>query len=124
MPTYFADTYALIEYLRGNARFSHYIEGEEWSTSLFNLLELYYAVLRDNGEDAADAAYAGFRRRVAEITDDDVREGMRLRLRQRAKKLDLSYADAIGYAVSVRLKSAFLTGDSAFADLPGVRFVR
>lgn len=123
MTTYFADTYALIEYLRGSEDYSPYIEECDWATSLLNLIEMYYAVLRDNDQDAADKAYAGFRRRVVEITDIDVAEGMKLRLLQRARRLDLSFTDAIGYAMAKRLRSDFLTGDRAFSGFNGVRFV-
>ncbi len=123
MTKYFADTYALVEYLRGNKHYVSYVEKEEWITSLLNVIELYYAVLWDNDERAAETAYHGFRRRAVEITDDDVTEGMRLRLGQRARNTNLSYADAIGYAMAIRLKSEFLTGDKAFSNLRGVLFV-
>ena len=59
-----------------------------------------------------------------EFGDDDVKDGMKRRLELRKKKLDLSYADAIGYAVSLRLMLMFLTGDDAFKNLEKVEFVR
>ena len=93
-------------------------------TSLLNLIELYYAVLRDNDEAEADRVYSALRRRAVEITDSDVREGMRFRMRQKARRVDLSYADAIGYAIAERRGSRFLTGDSAFSGIRGVEFVR
>lgn len=123
MTTYFADTYAIIEYLRGNRGYAPYIEKEAWATSLLNLIEMYYAVLRDNDEESAERAYSGFRRRAVEITDSDVAEGMKLRLGQKARKVDLSYTDAIGYAIAVRRGSSFLTGDKTFSGFQGVRFV-
>jgi len=49
---------------------------------------------------------------------------MKRRLELRKKKLDLSYADAIGYAVSLRLMLMFLTGDEAFKNLENVEFVK
>ena len=49
---------------------------------------------------------------------------MRRRLELRKKKLDLSYADAIGYVVSLRLMLMFLTGDDAFKNLEKVEFVK
>ena len=59
-----------------------------------------------------------------EFGDDDVKDGMKRRLELRKKKLDLSYADAIGYAVSLRLMLMFLTGDDAFKNLEKVEFVK
>jgi len=56
--------------------------------------------------------------------DEDVKDGMRRRLELRKKKLELSYADAIGYAVSLRLMLMFLTGDDAFKNLEKVEFVK
>jgi hypothetical protein len=56
--------------------------------------------------------------------DEDVRDGMKRRLELRKKKLDLSYADALGYAVSLRLMLKFLTGDDAFKNLENVEFVK
>jgi len=91
---------------------------------MLNLIETYYAVLRDNGEREAELAYSTFRHRAVEITDADVREGMKLRLRTRARKVDLSYADAIGYAMATRTGAKFLTGDRAFSGMKGVEFVR
>jgi len=49
---------------------------------------------------------------------------MRRRLELRKKKLELSYADAIGYAVSLRLMLMFLTGGDAFKNLEKVEFVK
>jgi predicted nucleic acid-binding protein len=121
---YFADTYALVEYLRGSKSYAPLIDDENWVTSLLNLTELYYAVLRDNDEKSADAALLAFRRRAVDVMDDDIKEGMKVRLRQRAKRVDLSYADGIGYAIARRRGAIFLTGDSAFADLDGGDLVR
>lgn len=124
LSSFFADTYALVEYLRGNEGYAGFIEGEGWSTSILNLIELYYAVLRDNDESSADEAYSAFRRRAVEVTDADVREAMKLRLRLKARRLDLSYADAIGYAIARRRGDDFLTGDRVFTGLEGVKLVR
>jgi hypothetical protein len=49
---------------------------------------------------------------------------MKLRLSARARKVDFSYADAIGYAMSGRLRLRYLTGDDAFKGLPNVEFVK
>ena len=45
MACYYADTYALVEILRGSSAYERYA-GEELVTSEFNLLELAYALTR------------------------------------------------------------------------------
>lgn len=87
-------------------------------------METYYAVLRDYGEAAADRAYSATAKYSVEFEDEDVKRSMKKRLELRRKKLDLSYADALGYILSFKLKVRFLTGDNAFKDLDNVEFVK
>ncbi len=87
-------------------------------------METYYAVLRDYGEVAAEKAYSATAKYAIEFGDDDVKDGMKRRLELRKKRLDLSYADALGYAVSLRLRLKFLTGDEAFKNLDNIEFVK
>ncbi len=87
-------------------------------------METYYAVLRDYGEAAAEKAYSATAKYTVEFGDEDVKDGMKRRLELRRKKLDLSYVDALGYTVSLRLRVKFLTGDDAFKDLENVEFVK
>ncbi len=120
---FFLDTYAILEYLRGNAEYLDRISGAELTTSLLNLMELYYIFLRDHGEKAAESVYSAYRHYQAEATDEDVRSGMALKLRMKSKRISLSYADALGYAIAERLGIRYLTGDDAFRGLPNVEFV-
>ena len=53
-----------------------------------------------------------------------MKEGMKRRLELRRMKKNLSYADALGYTVSLRLRARFLTGDKAFEDLENVEYVK
>jgi predicted nucleic acid-binding protein len=87
-------------------------------------METYYAVLRDYGGVAAEKAYSATAKYAIEFGEEDVKDGMKRRLDLRKKRLDLSYADALGYALSLRLKLKFLTGDEAFKDLENVEFVK
>lgn len=121
---FFLDTYAILEYLRGNDRYLNRISGAEFATSIFNLVELYYIFLREHGAKAADGVYSAYRHFLAELADEDVRGGMALKLRMKSKGIGLSYADALGYAISERLGMRFLTGDDAFKGLPNVEFVK
>jgi predicted nucleic acid-binding protein len=87
-------------------------------------MEVYYAVLRDYGEDEAERAYSANAKYVVEFGDEDVKEAMKKKLLLQRKKTNLSYADALGYTVASRLKLKFLTGDPAFESLENVEFVK
>ncbi len=88
-------------------------------------MEIYYAVLRDFGEAAGEKAYSATAKYAIEFKDDDVKNAMKKRLELRRKKRpNLSYSDALGYALSVRLRVKFLTGDDAFKGLENVEFVK
>jgi predicted nucleic acid-binding protein len=123
---FFLDAYAMVEYLRGNKRFAGLVASEaRRATSVMNLVELYYLVLREHGsEEEADGALAAFGQFESQVTAEDIRNGMKMRLSARARKTGFSYADAIGYAMSSRLGMKYLTGDDAFKSLPNVEFVK
>lgn len=112
------------EYLRGNNAYKRYFSANELSTSLLNLIELYYILLKDEGEDEAEKAHVAFAQYLVEITNDDVKRGMKFRLACKAKKENISYADAVGYSLAERLGARFLTGDDAFQEKPQVEFVK
>jgi len=48
---------------------------------------------------------------------------MDLRLKMKRAGCNLSYADALGYSLSRKLRVKFLTGDSAFKGLPNVEYL-
>ena len=123
---FFLDTYAMIEYLRGNRKYLGLMTSEgRRATSIMNLVELYYLVLRERGEEsAADSALTAFGQFETHVIAEDIRKGIKLRLSARARKVDFSYADAIGHAISGRLALRYLTGDDAFKGLPNVEFVK
>ena len=120
----YIDTYAMIEYLNGNRDYAKYFKGQSLVTSILNLGELYYLLLRDSGEMMADRAYLAFANYQTPITEQDVKDGMKFRLRLKAQRVNLSYADAIGYSIAQRDKARYLTGDDAFKALSGVEFVK
>ena len=124
MIRFFLDTFALVEYLSGNRKFVRYVEDEEWTTSILNLMEPHFVTLRDHSEEYADKVHLAFRPGLSDITDEDVKEGMLARLRSKARRLDFSHADAVGYVMAKRIRSMFLTGDNAFSCLPGAEFVK
>ena len=89
-------------------------------TSVWNLVELYLAILRDRGEDEAQRQFARFRTIAIDPEDGWLFEAMGLKVR----RPKLSYADAIGYTAARRIGARFLTGDEAFRRLPDVEFCR
>ena len=116
---YFFDTYALIEITKKNPNFALYFN-EDISTSSYNLIELYYSILRDLGEHEAKSAYYKFKNTAIGIFDEVIFEAMKLKL----KNKNLSYVDCIGYSLSIKNNLKFLTGDKAFRNMDNVEFVQ
>ena len=125
MARYYADTYALLEILKGNPAYERYA-GEELVTSEFNMLELAYALTRDYGEEKAVKILRVVRAfvTIAQPRDEDYARASRLRLELRKQGRNLSLIDALGYVLAKRLNIRFLTGDREFIDLDGVEYVR
>ena len=58
------------------------------------------------------------------LSDDDIKHGMRFRLEMKLKKKNLSYVDALGYIIAKKNKIKFLTGNNEFKNLENVEFVK
>jgi len=121
---YIYDTYAVLEYISGNRKYARYFEEDYGFLTVLNLMEIYYAVLSQFGEEAAEKAYSATASFLREFDEEDVKESMKLRLKLRRQGLNVSYADALGYHLSLRLKIKFLTGDIVFKGLENIEFVR
>jgi len=121
MNGYFMDTYALIEITKGNKNYEKFID-MPLSTSVLNLYELYYILLRDFNEEAAKRYFYKFKQMVIKITDESIFDASLIK--NSNKKKDLSYADALGYALSQENGLKFLTGDKEFRDFENVEFVK
>ena len=87
-------------------------------------MEIYYAILKDYGEAEAEKAYSAAGKYLVEFDEEDVKEAMRRRLQFRRKRLNLSYEDALGYTVAIRLGARFLTGDKEFETLDNVEYLK
>jgi len=118
---YFADTYALIELLGGNQNYKPYLDCI-LITSRFNLVELYYYLLKDHGKKIADKYLEIYSKIVVPITLTSIKRGMDFKLKR--KKSKLSYADCVGYAIALEFGIKFLTGDNKFERLSNVEFVK
>ncbi|MBI5001173.1 MAG: type II toxin-antitoxin system VapC family toxin [Euryarchaeota archaeon] len=122
MAEYFYDSYAIIEYLRGNRAFQKYFKEPRGVTTRFNLIEVYCRLLDD--PDFAEEVYSSFSSVLVDPTDGQLKRAMVMRRELKGKGLNISYADAIGYLVARDRKARFLTGDNEFKDVPHVEFVK
>src|SRR3989338_5064994 len=109
MTAYFLDTYALIEVVKGSPAYTKYAKVEGY-TSLLNLYEFYFLLLRSHGEAVAKEKFDLFKQVRIEIRDAHIFLAASFKLMH--NKLDISYADALGYAIAEAEGLHFLTGDN------------
>ena len=114
---YFLATYAIIEYLKGNPKFTQIIDTQKIVTSNFQLMELYYYGLKEFNEKIAETFYEGFSNYLISIPENSLKNAMKIRLELQRKKINISYVDAIGYQYSIDNDLKFVTGDIAFKNL-------
>lgn len=119
---FFLDTYALYEFALGNENYKEYFAGVESITTIMNLYELHYTLLRENLKLIAEDFFERFLPICVELEPKLIKEAALFRLQN--KKLGLSYVDALGYIAAKRHYVLFLTGDDAFEKLPNVEFVK
>ena len=120
--TLFFDTYALYALARGWPSYAAYAKGKEIVTTIMNLYELYYVLLRDAGYDLAEVVFQQLRPCCTQITPDVVQTAAHVK-REFAKR-GLSYVDCLGYAIAREQGIPFLTGDEGFKTITGVEFVK
>lgn len=118
---YFCDTYALIEIIGGNPKYKKFLK-KILITSRYNLMELYYAFLRDYDEKTADKYFDTWSAFVIHIPQGTIKNAMKFKLLH--KKDKMSYTDCIGYIFSIENGIMFLTGDIKFKNLEHVEFAR
>ena len=118
---YFFDTYAIIEIIKKNEKFAPY-EKEEITTSVLNIGELYYALLRDFDEKTADMWIEKLRPVSVSIDIDTVVEAMKFKSKNKDK--GLSFVDVCSYAIAEKLGLVLLTGDKGFLGLSGAEVVQ
>jgi len=122
MSEFFYDSYAIIEYINGNPAYKIYFMGNSGITTLYNIMEVYYSVLKEEGEAKAKEVLQLLSPIVVYPGMEDVEPAMKFRFSHKEKKL--SYADCLGYALARKRKLRFLTGDEGFRHLPHVEFVK
>lgn len=116
---YFFDTYALVAIIKNNSNYVKYID-DKVTITIFNLVELYYIVLKDFNEEKAVLIYKKFKDCVNDLDDDIIYAAMKLKLKHK----NLSYSDCIGYCFALKNNLNFLTGDKEFKDLSNVEYVK
>lgn len=119
--SYFFDTYALYEIVLKNKNYEHYIKDINVITTILNLMELHYIILRRHSKEDADKAFQRFREFCINFNDETIKEANAFRLQH--YKRDLSYVDCIGYVLSKKSNVKFLTGDPQFKEFDNVEFV-
>ena len=118
---FFLDTYAIIEMIKGNKNYEKYKTAGK-ITSMLNLLELYYALLKDYDEKTADFYFTIFLNFSITYSDKTIKNAAKFRLANKGKKL--SYVDCLGYILALENEVQFLTGDKGFESMKYVEFVK
>lgn len=118
--TFFFDTYAIIELIKGSKNYEKY-KNTSKITSMLNLLELYYSLLLNYDEKTADIYFTLFLNFVVPYNEETVKNAAKFRFANRKKKL--SYVDCLGYMMALENFIKFLTGDEKFKGIENVEFV-
>ena len=119
------DTYALVCLVQDKESYQRFGDALILTTQ-YNLMELYYAVLRDYDETTAKQVYRRFRPCLVDVPDEVVFTAMKLKLtwKKLNPKRRPSYVDCIGYVMAQSLGVPFVTGDREFSDIEDVEFVK
>jgi predicted nucleic acid-binding protein len=87
-------------------------------------MEIAYYYHKSGNSDMAKQVVDSFSKFLVDFDIDDIERSMLLRSKLKMnKKLYISYTDALGYYLAKKLKLKFLTGDSQFRGLDGVKFI-
>lgn len=119
--SFFFDTYAIIELLKGNPNYE-FVKDSTITTSTMNLAEFYYSLLLEKGKGIADSILNELNFELIEITPDIAIEAASFRFQN--KKAKLSYVDCVGYVLARKNNLLFLTGDKEFENIKNVRFIQ
>lgn len=124
MTSFFADSYAIIEILKGNENYRPYQAATLVATE-FNICEVAFAVCRDY-PDKTHMIMERVRKMVVlkQTTDEDYCSGAAMRRVTTSAGRKLSTIDCVGYSVARRFQIPFLTGDREFEDIDDVEYVR
>ena len=110
-------------YASGHSRYKQYLEENEGVLTKLDLLEVFYRSSEEYNSKVATEILTSFCKYSIDFDSNDISRAMALRLELKRKKLNISYADPMGYFLSQKMRIKFLTGDPSFERLKGVEFV-
>ena len=88
-------------------------------------MEIYFRILSINGPRAGKDVLNIFSRYLIDFHIPAIEGAMKMRRGlKNNKRLDISYANALGYYLARQMGMKFLTGDKAFKTLEHVEFIR
>lgn len=119
--TLYFDTYAILAVLRGSPAYEP-LRSEPGVTHQMNLLEAAVQLAR-RGVPAPFSLIDRMGLGLVGALREDLEAAAGFKLRPEWRARNLSYIDALGYALALRLGRPFLTGDAGFRGLPGVQYV-
>jgi len=121
MATYFFDSYAVMETLKGNKDYDRFRDAEIVLTKL-NLFEIYHNILRQFNEELADEVFNKYSSFIIDFDEAVIKEAAKLRVKN--IKRNISMTDCIGYILAKSIGIKFLTGDKEFFGMENVEFVK
>jgi predicted nucleic acid-binding protein len=121
--TYFFDTYALVEILKGTPSYEKY-KNSKIVTTLLNLMEVHYSTMRELGVEKAVLFFNELKSFTIEFSEADILSANYFRYNQNKTGKKFSYIDDLGYVIALKKGIKFLTGDEEFKDVENVEFVK
>lgn len=118
---YFFDTYAIMEIIEENKNYEKYKE-EDIITSILNVGELYYSLLKKNVEETAETWHERLKQSAVLVDSEIIKKAMKFRFKNKNKKF--SFIDCVGYVIAKDKGLRFLTCDEGFKDMENVEFVK
>ena len=118
---YFFDTYAIIEIIKKNENYNKYSR-EIITTSILNLGELYYALLKDFNESVANEWRRKLEQSLLLIDVDIITKAMKFKYQNKDK--NFSFIDCTSYILAKENNLIFLTGDKEFEKVENVEYVK
>lgn len=119
--SFFFDSYAFFEILKGNKNYEIYKKCRIATTKL-NIFEIYLGILRDINEETAKRYLEKYYHYVVDFDSNIIEEAAKLK--NKFNKRNISMTDCIGYCTALTLGIKFLTGDKEFENFDNVEFVK
>ncbi len=119
--SFFFDSYAFFEILKGNQNYEIYKRFKIVTTKL-NIFELYFGLLKDIDEETAKKYLEKYYPFALEFDKNTIEKAAQLK--NKLNKRNISMTDCIGYILAKQLGIKFLTGDKEFENMNNVEFIK